>query len=299
VAASSSRHAPLARAVQLDWTRVTLALLLALGVACATAGAPGGADSGGDDDILDGGGGGLADAPPGTADAPPGTPDASMAGAPDAGPSCAPCQLVAQCGCENNASNPACDIADVMGGTTCRAVTAPGMATSTCNGVTGCAPGYICLGAAGQSTCSRFCGSDAQCAGGGGLGAIGVVSGTTPIPSAEHPSGNLHVCSPACNPFDGSGCATGYGCSAYFSTEQARNFTACFFAGTGVDNATCTGDESCASGFTCVNVGGVNRCKKYCSVGGTPGCTSGTCINLVDGNSNNIVIGGVTYGVCN
>jgi hypothetical protein len=280
------------------WFSLALCATLA---ACATGGAASSSDGGnsGNADAPVGAADapvGAADAPPGGPDAPPGTPDAMMAGAPDAAPTCSPCQLVAQCGC---AADQACDLggANPPGGTTaCRPITVQGAQGATCNGSTTCAAGNICLGGAGAGQCLRFCGGDMQCQGGGGLCAIQVTSGGTPIPSTEHASGTLHVCSLNCTPNTGAGCPSGFGCGAYFTTEQSRDFTDCFKAGAGVQNATCAGESDCASGFTCP---GDNKCHKWCPLPAGTGCTGGTtCLNLVDSNNNPIVVAGQQWGVC-
>ncbi len=229
-----------------------------------------------------------------TADA--GTIDADPVGTPDAAPTCSPCQLVAQCGCGNME---ACDLGGAnpaQGTTACRPVLVGGTTTSTCNASSSCAAGYACLGGgAGQQSCNRYCSSDTDCQGGGGKCVIEVTSAGTPIPGVK-------VCSAKCDPFTAMGCPTAWACHAYSDAAEAKNFSACVVPGAGGDGATCAGgDAQCAAGFTCVNVGGQNRCKKYCDKGdGNPGCPGGqTCVGLVDAANQPLVVDNVTYGVCN
>jgi hypothetical protein len=222
-------------------------------------------------------------------DSPPEPPDAAR---PDAASgSCSPCELVAQCGC---ATGQACDLGGANGTTACRPVNADGNETSTCTDSTRCAAGYVCLGGTVGASCKRYCASDDQCAGGGGICVIEVTSGGTPIPGVK-------VCSPSCDPFTASGCPAGWACGAFSDSQEHRNFTWCDVPGTGTNNAACTDDGQCAAGYTCVNVGGATKCKKYCDKGdGNPGCAAlQTCVGLVDAAGAPLIVAGVTYGVCN
>jgi hypothetical protein len=283
--------------------RLLVLPLLLLAVACASGGASGDPDSGGgDDDAPDSGGmmgmpdaGGMMGTP--DAGGMMGTPDAGgMMGTPDAGPTCTPCQLVAQCGCD---PGEACDLGGAnpaQGTTECRPVTVQGMETSTCNGVTACAPGFTCLGPAGEASCKEWCASDAQCGpGAGGLCTVQVYYNNMPIPGAK-------VCSPSCNPLTHAGCPSGWGCHVYYNDTEARNFTWCTATGAGGQGAMCTDDTDCQQGFGCFCTDAsctpsLQKCLKTCnqSAGGT-GCPAGKlCFSLNPA----AVIGGIEYGVCN
>ncbi len=231
------------------------------------------------------------------------TPDADTADTPDAdtgtpdgdAAACSPCRLVDQCGC--NPATEACDLGGSypsQGTTACRPVLIDGTGLDTCNDWTSCAAGYVCLGASGQASCKRYCSSDAECEGGGGLCVIEVTSGGTPIPGVK-------VCSPSCDPFTSSGCPSGWACGAFSDSVEQRNFTWCAVPGQGVNNAICSDDGQCAAGFTCVSVSGTHRCKKYCDKGdGSPGCAANqTCVGLVDAAGHPLLVAGVSYGVCN
>lgn len=256
---------------------------------------------GGDED--DAGGGGGADAAEGAIDAPAGgldgggpggTPDAAAMGTPDAAPpACSPCTLVPQCGC---GAMEACDLDGTMlpsGGTTCRAVTAPGMGASTCTGVTTCAAGWVCLGPSGGSACYEYCTSDSQCDGMGGLCTVEITYGSPPMPVP-----GAKVCSPNCTVVSSSpaGCPTGWGCHVYYNSDEARHFTWCTKTGGGGQESPCTTDEDCQAGYSCVNAGG-NKCLKNCNKTTNTGCAGLAGTSCV-GYSTPAVIAGTEYGAC-
>ncbi len=282
--------------------RATLFAILV--AACAKGGGvPGTGDGGGTGtDMIDAPDSPIIDAPPGTTpdappmsmiDAAPGTPDAHVVmGTPDAAvPGCTPCTLSPQCGCP---AMYACDLDGSMlatGGTTCRNVITMGTETSTCGSVTACAAGYTCLGALGGMACSKFCSTDADCTGPGGLCEITITFGSPPmmVPGVK-------VCSPNCNPLSASGCPATWGCHVYYNSMDSREFTSCSASGAGGQNAACTDDSSCMAGFSCVNNGTSTVCLKNCQLtppaGTCPGASS--CV----GFSHPAVIGTVEYGVC-
>jgi hypothetical protein len=279
-----------------------LALLLAAG--CAAGGTlddDAGGNGGGDDDI-DSGVVIIPDAAEGTPDAADGLPDAAV-GSPDAAGPATGCALYQQTGC---GLGEACDLDEAnlaTGGTICRAVTVQGGSTSTCTGTTTCSAGFVCLGAAGESHCAEYCQNDMVCDGTGGLCVIGLVYGDPAMP-VNLGGAQVKVCSNNCNPLDGTGCPTGFGCHVGRSAEAApRNFTLCDKAGAGTQEGACTTSGDCASGFTCVNANG-NKCLKYCDKPGTAGtlggCAAGqTCYQLTVGNpAANATIGAKNYGVC-
>jgi hypothetical protein len=229
-------------------------------------------------------------------DAPIDPPDAMMPGdaGVDAGPTCSPCQLVDQCGC---GGGEACDLGGPspgQGTTTCRAVTAPGTAASTCSGTTTCASGFTCLGPAGGASCKRFCKGDGECDGGGGLCTVQVTYNNVPIPGVK-------VCSPKCDPFTAVGCPTGWGCHFYYNNSESRSFTWCAPAGGGGQGAACLDDGDCSAGHGCFCTDALclqQKCLKSCqrAPAGGPGCTGGrTCFALTPPAT----IGTIEYGVCN
>jgi hypothetical protein len=227
-----------------------------------------------------------AEVPPAMDGGRPGEPDAST---------CSPCELVSQCGCDPETQ--ACDLGGAhpaQGTTVCRPVLVPGIVTDTCNDSTSCAAGYVCLGAPGAASCKRYCDSDSECDGGGGVCVIEVTAGGTPIPGVK-------VCSPRCDPFTSVGCPAGWGCGPFSDPVEQRNFTWCELSGSGGQNALCSDDGQCQQGFACVQVGSTARCKRYCDRGdGVPGCSAGlTCVGIVDSQGLPLVVDGVAYGVCN
>jgi len=256
--------------------------------ACAGASAGGGDGAPGD---------GSDAAPAGGADADPSVPrpDGSMGGGADAGFDGAPgeCNLVTQAGCSE--PTPACDLG--AGNThACRAVTAPGTTTSTCNDATACAAGLSCVRAsATQSSCLEFCGSDPDCGGGAGaLCAITLVDGTqTPIPGVK-------LCSQSCSPLDGSGCPATWGCRiAREKAGQMRPFTDCTPAGAGGKGATCSSTSDCQAGFQCLCTDqactpALLKCFKLCNATDNLGCPAGVTCQGFGG----VVIGGKAWGSC-
>jgi hypothetical protein len=232
-------------------------------------------------------------------DADPNRPDSTVIqlppdAAPDDANVAAACTLVPQSGCPGEA----CDLDDAMlatGGTVCRPVTAMGMDTSTCAGVTTCAAGWTCLGAsATESQCYEFCATDSQCAPAtGGLCVINIVYGTPPM---EVPG--VTVCSKACDPLDGSGCPSTWGCHVYQEEPPGtRFFSHCAPSGPGGQNAACVDDTDCQQNYSCVNTGMSNVCLKNCNVTTNTGC-AGIAGTACTGFTNHPVVGGAEYGVC-
>jgi len=253
------------------------ALLLA---SCATAG-----NSDDDDDIV---------VPP---DADPSQPDGTpVGGGIDAGGgTCptSPCDLVQQCGCT---SPQVCDLSlSMLGSTTCRGVTAPGMESSSCTALEDCAGGYVCV----SGSCSKYCGIDVDCGDIRRKCIVTLEAGGTPIPGAI-------TCTSACNPADAAAgfCPAGFSYHLSFTdpdmslpTESGDEvaFATCGAAGAVAQGSACTANTDCAQNHLCINTG-TTVCARMCTVAPAGGeCGIGTtCAGLIP----TMLIGGIEYGAC-
>jgi hypothetical protein len=260
-------------------------LVLAIAAAgCASARGAGGGDGGGGSDA---GSNGV---------------DASMApdGAADAN-TCAmqPCSLTPQCGC---GSGMACYLDGTSTSTTtvtvCNAAGA-GTETSTCTGSSGCAPGYDCFG----GRCLRWCATDTDCPGAGGLCIVHIIDGNqNNIPGAI-------TCTTDCDPTSSAptACPATWACHIYQDTTTMALLTDCdpAPASGGGKGALCdtNGNRDCAPGLDCIALtqGGTttNECLQSCVCPGG-NCAAGTCTlgGSCNGFQTPAVIGGTTYGTC-
>lgn len=246
--------------------------LLALG-ACATGGSIDPTGTGGSGGSGSAGGAGGAGGDPSTT---------STGGSGGSAPTCSeqPCKLVApQCGCSPGEQ---CSI-DGAGD---RACVGEGDVSEgqICDEGAACAPGLLCVGYTGfESSCARFCESDAQCESPGGKCVLTL--GDVP---------DVLLCSEDCEPISSQGCApAGLSCQiAVTETEQA--YTQCAPSGTGVFQTLCVDNADCAPGFACFpTTNNDTRCFAWCSVA-SPNCGAQTC----QGFDVPLVIGNVEYGVC-
>jgi hypothetical protein len=233
----------------------------------------------GDDDVVD--------APPGPPDA---APDANMC--PNQ-----PCDILTECGC---GAAQACDVdtSDLMGGA-CRAVTFPGHEIDTCTTLDDCDSGYVCIGGGGNSSCKKYCATNADCSPPRGQCVIDITDGTNPIPGVPP------VCSSNCDPAGSPAgfCPTGWKCGLFTQTHLGTDFNIadCTVAGGGGQGGNCkvgaTGDDSlCASNFLCTTIdAGTNfNCRRICTIGGGQ-CGGLTCLQF----NPPFTLGGTEYGVCN
>jgi cysteine-rich repeat protein len=205
-------------------------------------------------------------------------------------PTCQPeqagaCTLVPNGGC--GGATPACDLtAAEDGSTACRAVSVAGTSDSRCSALTSCSAGYTCVGELGvDSSCMKFCATDAGCSGTGSRCAYGLYADNgDPL--------NVKVCSNACDIYAQTGCPSGMGCLGFDSS--AGDFTDCRIMGTKSDGQSCSSTLECRPGSLCVNDGGAT-CHSYCKMGVSGSCPSGwTCSAF----ANSLTIGSTTYGFC-
>lgn len=193
------------------------------------------------------------------------------------------CDTFPQCGCTGTQ---ACNVTSEAGTTQC---TSAGIVTpyNLCTNLNDCTKGYACVG----SACKSYCETNTDCTSTGGVCIqVNFTSGGTskPIPG-------MKVCSKKCelqNP--ASACGSGLGC--YPDVQAVPPKTDCAKAGTATTAGACLADSTaCAPGYACLSNG---DCKKWCRVGFTSDCGSGkTCAGW--NPPNQIVIDGITYGVCN
>jgi len=266
-----------------------LALVLGLAVAaagCASAKSGAATDGGGSGG--DGGGSNGADA----AVTPDGMPDAN---------NCAtqPCSLVPQCGCGHDM---ACQLdptsTSSMLVTTCSAAGA-GNETATCTDDTACAPGFACF----SGRCLRWCSSDTDCPGAGGLCIIHIIDGSQQnIPGAI-------TCTTDCDPTAAAPgtCPSTWACHIYQDPTSMAYVTDCdpSPASGGAKGALCdtNGNRDCAPGLDCIALTQgsttTNECLQTCVCPGG-NCAAGTCTmgGSCNGFSTPVTIGGTTYGVC-
>lgn len=236
---------------------------------------------------------GCARAVPVSADAPPADIDAAIdAPAIDAS-TCptAPCDLHLQCGCS---AVQTCDIDfnDLMGNA-CRGITAMGREPDTCDNVAACDRGYVCVGSGTNSSCQRYCETDADCDGPRGQCAIQLVgTNSTPIAGAV-------TCSSSCDPVAAThpACPATWTCDVFTVTYMgaSKPVTDCRKAGTAGQGAACSATVACASGFTCVNTGSASVCAKLCPRPANTGCPVNTTCG---GFTTPLVIAAQEYGAC-
>jgi hypothetical protein len=215
------------------------------------------------------------DAPPSPIDAPP--TDAPIAA----------CTLVPQSGCP---AGRACDLTGTGGETTCREITAQGMADDTCAGASQCAAGYTCVDTEDEGSCLELCASDGDCAPANGSRCVIELedAGGQPIPGGTY-------CTQACSPQTASGCPAAWNCLVL--DDAGGDATRCIPAGADTQDVPCNSVLECAAGYTCVNHDNTRTCQRNCRVGvaGTCNAFPGTACG---GFASPHVIAGVEWGVC-
>lgn len=247
--------------------------------------------------VNDAGQGGAIDADGTSVDADQVMPDANIVGGPDAfSEMCMqdPCDLFPQCGCNAQAGE-VCDLDFTMlsaeGITTCRSVTVPGTESSTCTVSTGCAGGYVCVG----GRCRRYCDTDADCPGEGGICLVQLTVGDPPVDI-----GGAITCTTMCDPIatTNNGCPATWACHVY--NYMGSGITDCAADGGGGDGTTCTTSSDCSPGLDCITIGQDMTCEPTC-VCPNGDCAQGTCpvgTGTCGGFVEPPVIDGITYGVC-
>ncbi|MFT3773480.1 MAG: hypothetical protein QM820_49520 [Minicystis sp.] len=226
------------------------------------------------------------------------TSSSSTSASSSSGSSCPdPCKLTnPQCGC---GAGEACTIENYA--ITC-STPGPDAVNQACGTSASdqCQAGGICVSASttvGQ--CLAFCDSDSQCLS-GGLCAVTLADG----PNSMNSIPGVTLCSPGCNPISGTGCPAGSGCGLGLNDTQNRWFGICGPAGTKTQGQSCTVPADCAATYTCLDPDGSSGaatpvCMRYCNADLVTGCPSGLlCYGLQDQSAQDIVVGGVTIGVC-
>lgn len=165
-----------------------------------------------------------------------------------------PCDLWPQCGCP---SGETCELT-IEGNRACQPVGPAGLG-EVCDGDHECGLGLTCLGAIGEPRfCRQYCQSDDDCPGIAlCLIEIGLdleTWGTT--------------CTSACDPASTSpNCPPGVRCYIYDHDAPPVFFGHCLgTAGGGTRNTRCAGNDDCASGYFCADVGMANlQCVRICT----------------------------------
>ena len=159
-----------------------------------------------------------------------------------------------------------------------------------------CAAEHVCVG-----RCRRYCTTDDDCPGAGGLCIIHLTTGNPPtnIPG-------VLTCTTDCVPTQttSAACPASWGCHIYRESGGAlRYLTDCAPspASGGTVGATCASNNDCRPGLDCVNLSqGGPQCRPSCICPGG-NCAAGTC----PGGSGScrayvepVTIGPVSYGAC-
>ncbi|MFO0551399.1 MAG: hypothetical protein U0271_23615 [Polyangiaceae bacterium] len=204
------------------------------------------------------------------------------------GPSCdeQPCKLVApQCGCDEDA---ACSV-DGNGGRICvvAGTVQPGQ---ICDANNYCAPGSVCVGYTdGETTCAEFCNSDVECTAPGGKCVLPLTGAPT-----------VMLCSENCELVTSQGCPLANSSCQIGVTASDEPYTLCVPSGAGVEQSVCADSSECAPGFTCLpTTANDSRCFEWCNVNGGSCPINESCLGLEISTGVPLVIGNVTYGVCN
>jgi hypothetical protein len=214
-------------------------------------------------------------------DAPGSDAEASMT---DAASMCAeaPCRLVSpQCGC---GVGDGCYFDPTSGMRVCEPAGATIM-NARCAGAASCLPGFHCTGPTGLEFCHRYCATDDECPGEGGLCVLSLRGpGGDAVPDAR-------VCTNPCDPVSSTGCPDGLGCSVRREREGAmRTFTLCRAAGPGAQGDPCVNEDLCGGGFACI----LGACARFCQIG-IDTCPAGTSCGPFDPA---LRLGARELGVC-
>ncbi len=199
------------------------------------------------------------------------TPDAATCSRPLDGQ---PCNPACEYGCS-------CGWCAVSGGAVSCLTGKPGTKKvgDTCDSsnATDCSPGLYCLAECGTAHCHKYCDrahDNADCA------SLGTTCSVTAINNKSYQFSVCALPQNACNPVTGGGCASGFACFAFSASVE------CDCAGTKTTGMGCKLLQDCAPGYTCINAGGDQSCRKTCMTNGE--CPSGTtCVNQSP-----------TYGYC-
>jgi len=214
-----------------------------------------------------------------------------------------PCDILTQCGCEATPQTPVCDLDFqnlATGATKCRANNFDGDETTTCTMAATCAALHVCVG----GRCRKYCDSDDDCPGAGGLCIVNLTYNNMDIPGAV-------TCTTDCVPTSTANptCPAGWGCHVYYYDPDAmvtgdeRYLTDCAAApasGGGV-GASCTTNANCQPGLDCVTLNpGGTQCRPTCMC--QPGnCAAGSCpagSGSCHSFAPEVIIGTQTYGSC-
>lgn len=203
-----------------------------------------------------------------------------------------PCDIYAQCGCT---PPQVCDLDPTMfatGGTACRDDLLHGDETLACTRSSSCAAGHGCIG----GRCRRYCMTDDDCPGAGGLCVIHPTANNQPIPGVVN-------CTTDCLPTMAANpsCPATWACHVYQDQPTMRYLSDCAPGGTVAVGGVCSTHNDCRPGLDCVSLNpGGNQCRPNCLCPGG-NCSAGTCpagSGSCRGFTTPVVIGANTFGTC-
>ncbi|MCE9578233.1 MAG: hypothetical protein K8W52_34220 [Deltaproteobacteria bacterium] len=182
-----------------------------------------------------------------------------------------PCDLVDNCGCTGGDT---CSWNGNAGEAYCRATDGTAPRSGACNQDTDCADGTMCV----VNVCRKACLNDPEC----GTGSVCRANFDPLLPAL--------ACTDACTPVTNAGCPGTDTCVPLQGTDGAF----CIPGDTIPDGGVCTDNAfNCVHGAVCYrDSDGIDRCHTVCDPGTNMPCT-GTCDSKAD-----LVVGGITYGVC-
>jgi hypothetical protein len=193
------------------------------------------------------------------------------------------CGTFPQCGCP---AGQMCSVQDTTGKALCVvAGTTPPFGACTTD--SNCSIGTACV----DGTCTPYCDTNTDCDNGV---CVGVQSGTTPIPG-------MNVCTLNCDPQNPNMAAGSFGaCGAATScvpgpAPGGNTYCESPTKASGTQDKACNDYKGCAPGFTCQDAGLGLYCSKYCKVGVTGQCPSGTSCYAF---SPKLYAGTTQYGYC-
>jgi hypothetical protein len=194
------------------------------------------------------------------------------------------CDLVAQTCCGDGET---CDL--LSGVKQCRGAIGSGGYTTECQSSDDCAAGFSCIQVLllGRSECLKWCDGHDDCDGPGGACDLGISFDGVDIPGAT-------TCTPQCDPVTSEGCPAGWGCHVYQRNDASGSETICAPAGAGGQGATCSAEDECAPGFTCIT--SLAQCLQNCPFAPLGDeCSGGTTCSSYDDHP---TIGGVEGVQC-
>ncbi len=199
------------------------------------------------------------------------------------------CDPVSQCGCP---AGEMCSIVDFDSGEV-GCVSEGGISSgASCGASVGeCEPGADCMRWLDTGVCSPFCETDADCPNG--------------QPCVEWEAPDVKQCLFGCDPRNPqsnsgpfNGCQAGQSCTIW--TDVPDSSVCLTPTVSAPEGATCSSEDTCGPGLTCVGLDASGVCEPWCELGGND-CPSGEeCVPhpYLSQFLSPISLGGVDYGTC-